>query len=208
VRIRKFNAAGSAQSDGLYSVGRNDNVFTVNGSSKITDILHPGADLGIRQNLNESKISTAILTLVIVVSAVLFVLWYSRPSQPAGFTTREFFSDDDGITWFVDDGTKLAPFDHHGKQAVLAKVFQCSNGKMFVGYLEKLSDDIKQNVEAARAAGPGHGGAVRADPTGFNGILLKKPRQAAWIKSNDPAAADIRKVTCPDGGTDLMPVVP
>jgi len=149
-----------------------------------------------------------MVTLVMVVTAVVFAIWYSRAAPSAAFVTRDFFSDDDGTTWFVDDGTKLAPFDHNGKQAVLAKVFKCGDGKMFVGYLEKLSDDVKERVESARAAGPAHGGISKADPTGFNGLMMKKPHASEWIKSNDPAADDVRKVTCPDGGTDLEPVVP
>jgi hypothetical protein len=164
--------------------------------------------LEIRQSLNENKPLAVTITALMVVSAVVFILWYTRSSQSNSFATREFFSDDDGTTWFVDDGTKLVPFDHNGKQAVLAKVFQSKDGQMFVGYLEKLSDDVKQRVEATRAQEPGHSGMTKADPTGFNGMMLKKPHAGDWVKSNDPAARDITKVTCPDGSSDCVPVPP
>ncbi len=164
--------------------------------------------MGIRQSLNENKLTGAVLTVVLVAGAVVFLLWYYRPAAPSAYRTREFFSDDDGATWFVDDGTKIAPFDHNGKQAVLAKVYKCKDGQVFVGYLEKVADDIKKKIEDARAQGPGHGGLSKADPTGFNGILLKKPHASEWVKSNDPAASEIRKVTCPDGSGDCVPVPP
>ncbi len=163
--------------------------------------------MGIRQSLNENKLIAAGLTTVMVAAAVVFVLWYYRPAATSPYATREFFSDDDGTTWFVDDGTKIAPFDHNGKQAVLAKVYKCGNGRMFVGYLEKIDDDIKKKIDASRAAGPGHAGITKADPTGFNGILLKKPHASEWIKSNDPRASEVRKVTSPDG-SDFVPAVP
>jgi hypothetical protein len=191
----------------LYYTARKDNVCRQRVQQNIRH-QHSGAHLDIRQSMNENKPAAIVLTVLAIVAAVVLGIWYSGPRRPVDFTTREFFSDDDGTTWFVDDGTKLAPFDHNGKQAVLAKVFQCGNGKMFVGYLEKLSDDTRQKIEAARAAGPVRSGPARADRTGFNGILLKKPGAKEWIKSTDPAAADVEKVTCPDGGTEQTPEFP
>ena len=38
--------------------------------------------------------------------------------------TSGYFSDDDGKTYFQDDASKIAPFDHNGKQAVSAYLFR------------------------------------------------------------------------------------
>ena len=46
-----------------------------------------------------------------------------------------FYTDDNGKTFFKDDRYKVVPFDHNGKQAYRADVFQCRDGKQFVGLI-------------------------------------------------------------------------
>jgi hypothetical protein len=46
-----------------------------------------------------------------------------------------FYTDDNGKTFFKDERYKVVPFDHNGKQAYRADVFQCRDGKQFVGLM-------------------------------------------------------------------------
>jgi hypothetical protein len=162
--------------------------------------------LGIRQTLDENRRFTTVGTVVVVILAVLYIAWFMRPPAETQFASREFFSDDDGTTWFVDDGMKVPPFDHNGKPAVLAKVYKCRDGRVFVGYLEKFSDEARRRIEATRSSG--HGGPQAGSPGSASDVLLKKPHEGTWVAVNDPAAMAIRMITCPGGGRDFVPVPP
>jgi hypothetical protein len=160
--------------------------------------------------LNENRPLVTVVMLLLVIASVVFAIWYSLKPQQRSFGTREFFTDDDGTTWFVDDGTKIAPFDHNGKPAVMARVFKCkSTGEPFVGYLEKFDDDARKRIQTARETGQLRVG-LHQDTAGStsSGIMLKKPRTGEWVHDNDPAAREIRNVTCPGGGKDFEPIPP
>ncbi len=104
--------------------------------------------------------------------------------------TLNFYTTDDGVTLFTDDSQKVPPFDHDGQQAVRAFVFTCDNGQhQFVQYLQKYSDEVKQQLETSRAFG-----------TFANG-LIKRPGDVKWISESDPKAQVIMLPKCPDGST-------
>lgn len=165
--------------------------------------------MGIRQSLNESRPLALLATALILSASLVLIFWYWHVAPAASFANRQFFTDDDGATWFIDDGTRIAPFDHNGKQAVIARVFKCKDGTMFVGYLEKFSDDAKARIESARQQGPSaHGGAYAMPAGQFNGLMLKKPRGAEWVRDIDPEAKAVKQFSCPDGSKDFEPVIP
>ena len=125
-----------------------------------------------------------------------------RPPAP----TLDYFSADDGKTFFADDNTLVAPFERNGQEVDAARVFSCG-GNRFVGYLERaVSPDAKQFVEHARrrlfaeaAARPGGG----PDGDVVNQIMqrleIKKPGATRWVKELSPQAGTILNVTCPNG---------
>jgi hypothetical protein len=160
---------------------------------------------GLRGLLHEYRPAVTLAALVIAIGSVLFVIWYQATAEQKPVGMREFFTDDDGTSWFADDGTKVAPFDHNGKPAVVAKVFQTKSGQKFVGYLIKFSDEEKKKILDARASGMPRG-PRQVDAHATSGILLKKPHTGDWIPDSDPAARSIRKFTAPDGSTDYEPV--
>lgn len=165
--------------------------------------------MGIRQSLNENSRVTLAVTILVFVSAGVFYFWYSQLSQPKIFSARAFFSDDDGTTWFVDEDTKIAPFDHNGKAAVLARVFKCnSNGKLFIGYLEKFTDERRKTIGEARTQGHVQSGPKRMDATASSGIMVKKPHGGTWVADNSPEAKEVKNFTCPDGSSDYAAVPP
>jgi hypothetical protein len=184
----------------LYLDGHNDNVTGVKRSSRKHHY-----EPGLRGFLQRYRPAATLAALVIFIGSVLFVIWYQASAEQKPLGIREFFTDDDGTTWFADDGTKLAPFDHKGKQAVVAKVFVTHSGQKFVGYLIKFTDEAKKKILDSRANGLPRG-LQKVDPHPSSGILLKKPHVGDWVPDNDPAARAIRKFTAPDGSTDYEPV--
>ncbi len=168
-----------------------------------------GTAMGIRETLNENPALVTRATIAIISMAVIFVIWEAWPTGQRVNVPREFFSDDDGATWFADSSARLAPFDHDGKEAVLAKVFRCHNGTRFVGYLEKFSEEAKKRIVEARSTGhmkAGVGAIEQGVPNAD--ILVKPPHGGKWVPTQTPEAIKVQSFTCPDGSTDYEPVLP
>jgi hypothetical protein len=132
-----------------------------------------------------------------------------KPHLSVRLLNSAFYSDDDGSTWFVDDASKLPPFDHNGKPAVRAVVYRYDNDKKFVAYLEKFSDAELAQAQAAIAAHPQETSHWAQSP-----MQVKKPGDAKWIlpPAENPqgaiAYAKIITATAPDGSKNLSPVSP
>jgi hypothetical protein len=165
--------------------------------------------MGIRETLNENPKLVTRATVFIIAVAVIFAFWHVLPAGRQGNIPHEFFSDDDGATWFIDSSARLAPFDHDGRQAVLAKVFRCRSGTEFVGYLEKFTDDAKKQIVADRTTGHMKPGiAAMEQGISAGDILIKKPHGGKWVSSRSPQAIEVETIECPDGGSDFQPVLP
>ena len=88
--------------------------------------------MGIRESLNKNpKLTTGVALGVAVLAVGAMALRLS--GRGAGAVAPAFYTVDDGATWFEDDGEKLPPFQHEGKEAVRAHVFECSDGKRSIG---------------------------------------------------------------------------
>lgn len=112
--------------------------------------------MGLRETINDNRRMVGILGLALIILVVAFgLLWvYVLKGGAPAAQQKAFFTTDDGATWFEDDATKIPPFDHDGKSAVLAHVYSCDGGKTrFVGYLERINPAMKQAFEEARASG-------------------------------------------------------
>ena len=106
--------------------------------------------MSLREIINRnSKISLAVIAVGVVTALGLAA--YQRKIPSTIVPTSGYFSDDDGKTYFQDDASNIPPFDHQGKQAVSAYVFAGSDGKPFVGYLERaISPEARDTISAAR----------------------------------------------------------
>jgi hypothetical protein len=112
---------------------------------------------------------------------------------------RAFFTVDDGKTWFVDDASKLAPFDRDGQQAVRAYVCEY-DGKQFVNHLERYTDAGKRAMTQVREAakkGPPPGALVAAAQQ--RGREVKRPGEATWVVSTARAAGAVVALKPPNG---------
>jgi hypothetical protein len=160
--------------------------------------------VGIRETLNENPraaTGVAIGLIGLTLIWVVWSLWPARPMAPGDF--KQFYTDDDGTSYFKDTAGQVAPFKHDGRDAVVAFVFRGARGKPFVGYMEKYTDLGKQKKEEIKADKQ-HPQRLRMElyPLEQTEKLVKKPGAGnPWVNpAKDPAlAAQIRQVSSPDG---------
>ncbi|HWB55210.1 MAG TPA: hypothetical protein VG722_13495 [Tepidisphaeraceae bacterium] len=122
--------------------------------------------MGIRETINQySKASTIVVACVICagVAGIAFELTGNNGKPPS----KNYYTTDDGKTWFVDSSAKLPPFDHGGLQAVRCYVFKGKDGE-FAGLLEKYGGDVQKEL------------SQQNKPTGNLPVLVKKPGETTW----------------------------
>jgi hypothetical protein len=153
--------------------------------------------VSLRERINQNPKLGIGLGAGILIIAIIFAVVMMRGNgptmEPSFDTTKAFFTDDDGKTYFPAE-IKVPPFDHNGKKAYRARVFVDSHGQRFVGWLEsydetarkriqKLIDDTKELPDRAM-------GEAAEAPS------VKKPGAAKWVtpKTHD----EYIKVVTPD----------
>src|SRR4051794_37476393 len=104
--------------------------------------------MGARQWIDKNKNMTTTASVAVVVGAIAFMVYSMRGDRPQ---TKDWFTTDEGQTWFKDSNRKVPPFDHNGKEAVFAKVYEC-HGQKFVAYMKRFKPDGKRRMDEARAA--------------------------------------------------------
>ena len=124
-------------------------------------------------------ISSAVILMAV---GLIYFEMFDGPHHNQKLENSEFFSDDDGATWFIDDNTRIPPFDHDGKPAYRAEVFECGSGKPFVAYLEKFTDAKKQQIQAELADHPENLPGLLQTP-----MEVKKPGDPKWLSPDAPA---------------------
>lgn len=140
--------------------------------------------------------------LVTICTAGGVIAFTMRPQRIPIFD-KACYSDDDGLTWFVDSAYKVVPFDHDGNQSVRALVFTYAGGsKNFVVCLmrhgekgrKKLADAI---IKAEKESKP----ASSIDL--FSDMSLQEVKACGpnhpWVRRTDPKAQTIMTIRSPDG---------
>ncbi len=168
--------------------------------------------MGIREQLNQNPAITTGVTIGIIVIALGFIVWqlFGGSGGPSP-VTEMYYTVDDGQTRFADDATKVAPFDHDGKEAVRCYVFKCSDGKEFVAYMERMTKDAKAKYEAAVKAqqNPNENGQamMEAEMLAIEGTEVKKPGESKWVRRNSPEGERVTIINCPDGNNAALEIV-
>ncbi len=160
--------------------------------------------MGIRETMNKKPGLTSGIVIAIIVLALALVVYELSPKGAAPLRTGVYYSDDDGKTFYIDSMSNLPPYDHDGKQAVLAHVYHCGSNPPFVGFLQKYTDDMRE-----RLAHPIAGDDV--DPN--TGTQVKRPGDTDWVMMGSHAGSQIIKnIQIPSGETgpalQIIPGVP
>jgi hypothetical protein len=166
--------------------------------------------MGVRERLNQNpRLAAIVVGVLLLIAGVAVAIQFSDGAHAAGTASdKAFFTIDDGATWFVDDAANLAPFQHDGKRAVRAYVFECKD-KRFVNHLERFTPEGHKAAEAAVKANQSRQPAEVAAQVRLSGAQVKRPGAKQWTSLGDLArSGPILRPRCPDGGGEPKPVEP
>ncbi len=174
--------------------------------------------MGIRETLNEKPQITTAATIGLILVAVGIIIFQMLPSRTAAAVAgAQFFTADDGKTWFAAPGDAIPPIQKDGKEAVRAYLWTPDNGKTkFVAYLERYTPEGKKKLEDLADAVK-KGAPAAADPMAFDqvngaGREVKLPNDpgAKWAKIASPEGKAITQIKPPAGTTieQLLPWLP
>jgi hypothetical protein len=155
--------------------------------------------MGLRQILNEKPWVGALVGVAGIAGLVLSV-WLSTGPRDIPPDRVAFFTSDEGKTWFKDDAGRVPPFDHQGKPAYRAFVFECG-GKEFVAYMQRYGQAEKKGWEEKLKAAAADGREMEARVGLARGGEFKRPGDKDWIsgQTNPMAVGKMQTVTCEDG---------
>jgi hypothetical protein len=133
--------------------------------------------MSIRETIQRHQTGT-LLTAVLVIVTVLCVAYWSFKRPTNGTEVGQWFTTDDGATYFVDSSDPIPPFDHHGKLAVKADVARQDTGTAVkVIYMERLTPVAKAIAEKIRAKSPVSADELQQLATGHE---YKAPGEPQW----------------------------
>lgn len=158
--------------------------------------------MGFRAYIARSpKLSTTVA--VVVLAGALTSIFLSLGNSHTSAELRRFYSTDDGLTYFDDVITRIPPFDHDGREAVVAHVFE-DGGRQFVGYLEKYSPEVAEKLSSIERL-EDRLSIVEKDP---QAILVKRPGDPNWVVSSTPAGMAVRSSVHTNDGQIPKVVLP
>jgi hypothetical protein len=136
--------------------------------------------VSLREKLNQNQgLIIGVVCGLIVLTIFLAFLILRTPggtaNGPRYHPDKDFFSDDDGHSWFIDDAKNIPPFDHGGRQANRAALFIDSNDRKFVGFLESYDPAVKAKMEQELKSGRSLGEVVQENPP-----KVKKALGGSW----------------------------
>jgi hypothetical protein len=163
--------------------------------------------MGVREAINQGK-SGVVAGVILICFAVAIAVYYLRPTPHAN-GELSFYTDDDGQTFFEDSAAKFPPFDHDGKTANQAMVFENTKGLRYVGFQRRYRPEIKQKLEKQYAddVAQNHPEYIYSQAAAFDisGVEIKLRGKSKWIPQGQDLNPD---VTAPDGDIYVKPVDP
>lgn len=160
----------------------------------------------VRRAIQGKPIIGVSIGVVCILVAGLLLAKQFWPVKKANLL-QAYYTDDGGQTWFKDSVYQVPPFEHNGKEAVIAEVYSYDDGsKEFCAYIAKYTPSAKAKLQQAlddaqKAGQPPGSVALYRDPQ-FMGdaTLVKKPGSGGeWIPMSDVRSIDVRSVHAPDG---------
>jgi hypothetical protein len=161
--------------------------------------------MAIREAINQHPVLSGVVLFALV--GVSF--WFAMGQIHATPGTKEFYTDDDGKTYFTDASGKIVPYQRDGKEVVVAEVFESKTKPPFVAYMRQYTPATLSAVEKPPlSAQPGTVflGGLRGVPPRME---YKKPGDPKWhdIEGNLKAMAEYLNLNSVDG-SDLSEVDP
>lgn len=163
--------------------------------------------MDVREWLNRHQRVVTLGTVLVVLVAIGTIVYQLRPEKPS---TMQWYSSDDGQTWFKDSDQLIPPFDRDRKQTVVAHVREC-DGKPFVLYMERYRPEGKKIWDAYRAdEAAGKPDLREGRLIGIqNHLEFKKPGDKDWAPASDGRKVlAMTQAKCPDGVDDPIVVWP
>jgi hypothetical protein len=167
-----------------------------------------GNAMSIREMIQKHRGLANGAAIIMLLAAVMLIVINSR-SGGIPQVKYAYYSDDDGQSYFRDDVNKLFPFDHDGKQAYRAFVFQTGAGKPFVGYLERINDKAMAKLVTLQSQPQTPGLVTQIDLARTAGLEARMPGSTEWLPES--SAAFNRMVNAlkgPDGSSAIVGVMP
>ncbi len=163
--------------------------------------------MGVRETLNKNPAIAAGATVLLIVAAIFLIYLQLRQPPRPKMSTQQYYSVDDGATFFPDSRELIPPYDKDGKEAVMAHVFVCDKGgDKFVGYLEKFAPEAKKKIDAA--ASDKNRRSLVMEEFNSQGRLVKRPgNNNKWVSIDNPAYLKIVDPLCP-GDKHAIEVAP
>lgn len=154
--------------------------------------------MGVREAIQRQPGQMAMLAMIIIaITAVVLFFRNTDHEDNAGtaLPAQSFYTIDDGNTYFAGP-RRIAPFEHNGKQAVQAFVFDF-DGKKIVSYMMRCTPAGAAKLAKAGNAPPGPAGPQPGD------YEVKRPGEAAWVSVADPKSMGIMIAQAPGGGSAI-----
>ena len=169
--------------------------------------------MGVREKVNENKtVGAGVAAAFLVVGLALLgaQLMGGRKDAAPPAPTQAFYTDDNGKTFFKGDANQIVPFDHGGKQAYRADVFQAADGKQFVGLIYRFTDTGRRDMADYLKTRP-------RDPDGMvrvaieqRGMQVKRVSggEKDWVVADDVAVQQLQASMRDPTGKPAKPVTP
>jgi hypothetical protein len=166
--------------------------------------------MNLRETLNQKPGLAVGLTAGIIIVAALLIYFQVRTPSIDETPDQVYYTDDNGQTYFADDFNKVVPFDHNGKQAYRAEVFQCGNDKPFVAIIGRHTPGGKDELQKYIDNPPKDSDGLIRMGIDRRGLEVQKvgSNPKVWVFSGDYDAEKLREnIKCPDG-SPAKPVLP
>lgn len=175
---------------------------------------HGSTKMGIREKINDSRLGTIVGIGLLVAAAVILTLYF-WPGGPHINYRQSYYSDDDGKTYFEDSIYKFAPWDHNGKTADIAVVYEDAHNNKFVGYLKRYTPDALKQLQNVYTDTSAKGSPAQVQEAvltlmqspliAMSGTEVKLPgSSSSWVPHGRMMYPPIKM---PDGG-DAATIVP
>ena len=147
-------------------------------------------------------LAVAVIAGVVAVGSVYWVVTSLRGRVEA---PTFYFTNDDGQSFFTLRSPQIPPFDHEGREAVQAIVYEGSDGRPFVGCLFKYTTQGKEAMLRRKQGGWGSAAGGAVPMVTPDDELYKRPGQEKWIPNSDPGATELMNVLDPKTNQPARP---